>query len=171
MAGISQARENMSLYILYNVKELFIKNSKTWSSGWLSNACVTFFWIKLSLFWIQVIGNMAPAVVTASPALRAAVIQCVNQPAASQAVQQAAIQVYRLTSVPAEASHFISKFSPIIEIILLFANALILFGHRAERFSGRYFWTVPAPCKSVLLHIWYLWRTLSPRNCPSWLMS
>lgn len=96
---------------------------------------------------------MAPAVVTASPALRAAVIQCVNQPAASPAVEQAAIQVYRLTPVPEEASHFISKFSHIIEIILLFAHLLILFAHRAERFSCRCFWTVPAPCKSVLLHI------------------
>ncbi|XP_076613031.1 apolipoprotein B-100-like [Chaetodon auriga] len=51
---------------------------------------------------LRVIGNMAPAVITASPALRAAVIQCVNQPAASPAVQQAAIQVYRLTAVPEE---------------------------------------------------------------------
>ncbi|KAM7367783.1 hypothetical protein PAMP_014060 [Pampus punctatissimus] len=41
---------------------------------------------------LRVIGNMAPAVVPASPALRAAVIRCVNQPAASLAVQQAAIQ-------------------------------------------------------------------------------
>ncbi|XP_069014860.1 apolipoprotein B-100-like [Embiotoca jacksoni] len=37
-----------------------------------------------------------------SPALRAAVIQCVSQPAASLAVQQAAVQVYRLTPVPEE---------------------------------------------------------------------
>ncbi|KAM8725601.1 apolipoprotein B-100-like [Acanthopagrus schlegelii] len=51
---------------------------------------------------LRVIGNMAPALGAASPALRAAVIQCVNQPAASPAVQQAAIQVYRLTSVPEE---------------------------------------------------------------------
>ncbi|XP_039982146.1 apolipoprotein Bb, tandem duplicate 1 [Xiphias gladius] len=51
---------------------------------------------------LRVIGNMAPAVVPASPALRAAVIQCVNQPAASLAVQQAAIQVYRLAPVPEE---------------------------------------------------------------------
>ncbi|XP_023270962.1 apolipoprotein B-100-like [Seriola lalandi dorsalis] len=50
-----------------------------------------------------VIGNMAPAVVPASPALRSAVIRCVNQPAASLAVQQAAIQVYRLTPVPEES--------------------------------------------------------------------
>uniref|UniRef100_A0A3B4T7G9 Apolipoprotein B n=1 Tax=Seriola dumerili TaxID=41447 RepID=A0A3B4T7G9_SERDU len=52
---------------------------------------------------LRVIGNMAPAVVPASPALRSAVIQCVNQPAASLAVQQAAIQVYRLTPVPEES--------------------------------------------------------------------
>ncbi|XP_069578471.1 apolipoprotein Bb, tandem duplicate 1 [Brachyistius frenatus] len=51
---------------------------------------------------LRVIGNMAPAVVPASPALRAAVIQCVSQPAASLAVQQAAVQVYRLTPVPEE---------------------------------------------------------------------
>ncbi|XP_071324154.1 apolipoprotein Bb, tandem duplicate 1 [Trachinotus anak] len=51
---------------------------------------------------LRVIGNMAPAVVPASPALRSAVIQCVNKPAASLAVQQAAIQVYRLTPVPEE---------------------------------------------------------------------
>lgn len=47
---------------------------------------------------------MAPAMGAASPALKAAVIQCVNQPAASMAVQQAAIQAYRLTPVPEEAS-------------------------------------------------------------------
>ncbi|KAM6915035.1 apolipoprotein Bb, tandem duplicate 1 [Xenentodon cancila] len=51
---------------------------------------------------LRVIGNMAPAVVPASPALRKAVIQCVNQPAASQTVQQAAIQVYRQIPVSAE---------------------------------------------------------------------
>lgn len=45
---------------------------------------------------------MAPAVVPVSPALRAAVINCVKQPAASQEVQQAAIQVYRLIPVPNE---------------------------------------------------------------------
>lgn len=50
---------------------------------------------------------MAPALGAASPALRTAVIQCVNQPAASPAVQQAAIQVYRLTPVPEEASQII----------------------------------------------------------------
>ncbi|XP_061742378.1 apolipoprotein Bb, tandem duplicate 1 isoform X2 [Nerophis ophidion] len=51
---------------------------------------------------LRVIGNMAPAVVPASPALRASVLQCVNQPEASLAVQQAAIQVYRLTPIPDE---------------------------------------------------------------------
>uniref|UniRef100_A0A8C3AL07 Apolipoprotein Bb, tandem duplicate 2 n=1 Tax=Cyclopterus lumpus TaxID=8103 RepID=A0A8C3AL07_CYCLU len=51
---------------------------------------------------LRVIGNMAPALVSAGPALRSAVIQCVNQPAASLAVQQAAIQVFRLTPVPEE---------------------------------------------------------------------
>uniref|UniRef100_A0A672H2F2 Apolipoprotein B-100-like n=1 Tax=Salarias fasciatus TaxID=181472 RepID=A0A672H2F2_SALFA len=48
---------------------------------------------------LRVIGNMAPALVNAGPALRGAVMQCVNQPAASPAVQQAAIQVFRLTPV------------------------------------------------------------------------
>ncbi|XP_074541970.1 apolipoprotein B-100-like [Halichoeres trimaculatus] len=51
---------------------------------------------------LRVIGNMAAAVGPASPALRAAVIQCVNQPAAHLSVQQAAIQAYRLTPVPEE---------------------------------------------------------------------
>ncbi|XP_076612758.1 apolipoprotein Bb, tandem duplicate 1 [Chaetodon auriga] len=58
---------------------------------------------------LRVIGNMAPAVITASPALRAAVIQCVNQPAASPAVQQAAIQVYRLTAVPEEGREILMQ--------------------------------------------------------------
>ncbi|KAM3603273.1 uncharacterized protein V6R79_019676 [Siganus canaliculatus] len=52
---------------------------------------------------LRVVGNMAPALVKAGPALRAAVMQCVNQAATSPEVQQAAIQVYRLTSVPDEA--------------------------------------------------------------------
>ncbi|KAM9703097.1 apolipoprotein Bb, tandem duplicate 1 [Menidia menidia] len=51
---------------------------------------------------LRVIGNMAPAVIPVSPALRNAVIQCVKQPAASQSVQQAAIQVYRQIPVPEE---------------------------------------------------------------------
>ena len=46
---------------------------------------------------------MAPAMSPASPALRAAVMQCVNKPEASLAVQQAAIQVFRLIPVPEEA--------------------------------------------------------------------
>lgn len=50
---------------------------------------------------------MAPAVFPASPALRAAVIQCVNQPAADPVVQHAAIQTFRLIPVPEEASHLI----------------------------------------------------------------
>uniref|UniRef100_A0A3Q2QZV6 Apolipoprotein Bb, tandem duplicate 1 n=1 Tax=Fundulus heteroclitus TaxID=8078 RepID=A0A3Q2QZV6_FUNHE len=52
---------------------------------------------------LRVIGNMAPAVMPVSPALRTAVVQCVQQPAASQRVQQAAIQVYRQIPVPTEA--------------------------------------------------------------------
>jgi len=51
---------------------------------------------------------MAPAVIHASPALRNAVIQCVKQPAASQNVQQAAIQVYRQISVPQEVGQAVS---------------------------------------------------------------
>ncbi|XP_047244216.1 apolipoprotein Bb, tandem duplicate 1 [Girardinichthys multiradiatus] len=51
---------------------------------------------------LRVIGNMAPAVIPFSPALRTAVIQCAKQPAASQKVQQAAIQVYRQIPVPNE---------------------------------------------------------------------
>lgn len=47
---------------------------------------------------------MAAAMGAAGPALRTAVIQCVNQPAASPAVQQAAIQAFRLTPVPEEVS-------------------------------------------------------------------
>lgn len=49
---------------------------------------------------------MAAAMGAASPALKTAVIQCVNQPTASTAVQQAAIQVFRLTTVPEEVSTF-----------------------------------------------------------------
>ncbi|XP_034556005.1 apolipoprotein B-100-like [Notolabrus celidotus] len=51
---------------------------------------------------LRVIGNMAAAVGPASPTLRTAVIQCVNQPEAPLSVQQAAIQAYRLTAVPEE---------------------------------------------------------------------
>ncbi|KAL6095861.1 uncharacterized protein ACO6RY_09696 [Pungitius sinensis] len=51
---------------------------------------------------LRVVGNMAPALISAGPALTSAVIQCVNQPAASLAVQEAAIQVFRLTPVSEE---------------------------------------------------------------------
>ncbi|KAM4600707.1 apolipoprotein B-100-like isoform 2-T2 [Polymixia lowei] len=51
---------------------------------------------------LRVIGNMAAAMETAGPALRTAVLQCVNQPGASMAVQQAAIQAFRLIPVPEE---------------------------------------------------------------------
>jgi len=52
---------------------------------------------------------MAAAMGAAGPALRSAVIQCVNKPDASLAVQQAAIQAFRLTPVPEEASQIHSK--------------------------------------------------------------
>ena len=55
-------------------------------------------------FCFQVIGNMAAAMGAASPALKTAVIQCMNQPTATLEVQQAAIQAYRQTPVPEEAS-------------------------------------------------------------------
>uniref|UniRef100_A0A667Y3E0 Apolipoprotein B n=1 Tax=Myripristis murdjan TaxID=586833 RepID=A0A667Y3E0_9TELE len=58
---------------------------------------------------LRVIGNMAAAMGAAGPALRAAVIQCVNQPDASLAVQQAAIQVYRLTPVPDEGREILMQ--------------------------------------------------------------
>lgn len=62
-------------------------------------------WILKSVYEIsKVIGNMAAAVGAASPALKSAIIQCVNQPAASPEVQQAAIQAFRLTSVPDEVN-------------------------------------------------------------------
>uniref|UniRef100_A0A674EI87 Apolipoprotein Bb, tandem duplicate 1 n=1 Tax=Salmo trutta TaxID=8032 RepID=A0A674EI87_SALTR len=46
---------------------------------------------------LRVIGNMAAAMGAASPALKSAVIQCVNEPVASLEVQQAAIQAFRQT--------------------------------------------------------------------------
>lgn len=61
---------------------------------------------------------MAAAMGAASPALRTAVIQCVNQPAASTAVQQAAIQVFRLTTVPEEVSKFFTNYEIIIRIVI-----------------------------------------------------
>ncbi|KAL7888295.1 hypothetical protein AOLI_G00032690 [Acnodon oligacanthus] len=51
---------------------------------------------------LRVIGNMAAAVGAASPDLKSAAIKCMNQPAASPEVQQAAIQVFRLTPIPEE---------------------------------------------------------------------
>ena len=50
---------------------------------------------------------MGTAMGAASPALKTAVIQCVNQPTADTSVQQAAIQVFRLTTVPEEVGTFI----------------------------------------------------------------
>ncbi|XP_069371734.1 apolipoprotein B-100-like [Paralichthys olivaceus] len=59
--------------------------------------------------FLRVIGNMAPAMSPASPALRATVMQCVNQPEASLAVQQAAIQVFRLIPVPEEGREILMQ--------------------------------------------------------------
>lgn len=53
---------------------------------------------------LQVIGNMIAALGAARPALQSSVIQCMNQPTASPAVQQAAVQVYRQIPVPEEVS-------------------------------------------------------------------
>lgn len=47
---------------------------------------------------------MAEAVGAASPALKSAVIQCINHADASPEVQQAAIQVFRLTTIPEEVN-------------------------------------------------------------------
>ncbi|CAM4694151.1 unnamed protein product [Leuciscus chuanchicus] len=58
---------------------------------------------------LRIIGNMAVAVGAASPALKSAFIQCINQPAASPEVQQAAIQAFRLTSVPEEGREVLMK--------------------------------------------------------------
>ncbi|XP_073709018.1 apolipoprotein Bb, tandem duplicate 1 [Garra rufa] len=58
---------------------------------------------------LRVIGNMAAAVGAASPALKSAIIQCINQPATSPEVQQAAIQAFRLTSVPDEGREALMK--------------------------------------------------------------
>ncbi|XP_026088611.1 apolipoprotein B-100-like [Carassius auratus] len=58
---------------------------------------------------LRVIGNMASAVGAASPALKSAIIQCINQPAASPEVQQAAVQAFRLTSVPDEGREVLMK--------------------------------------------------------------
>ncbi|XP_053737738.1 apolipoprotein Bb, tandem duplicate 1 [Synchiropus splendidus] len=58
---------------------------------------------------LRVVGNMAPAVMIAGPALRMRVIQCMNQAAASASVQQAAIQVFRLTPAPREATEVLMR--------------------------------------------------------------
>ncbi|KAK7132946.1 hypothetical protein R3I94_014989 [Phoxinus phoxinus] len=58
---------------------------------------------------LRIIGNMAVAVGAASPALKSAFLQCINQPAASLEVQQAAIQAFRLTSVPDEGREVLMK--------------------------------------------------------------
>ncbi|XP_067274430.1 apolipoprotein B-100 isoform X2 [Pseudorasbora parva] len=51
---------------------------------------------------LKVIGNMVAALGAARPALQSSVIRCINQPAASAAVQQAAVQIYRQIPVPEE---------------------------------------------------------------------
>ena len=51
---------------------------------------------------------MGAAMGASSPALKTAVIQCVNLPTADTSVQQAAIQVFRLTTVPEEVGTFIT---------------------------------------------------------------
>ncbi|KAA0708532.1 Apolipoprotein B-100 [Triplophysa tibetana] len=58
---------------------------------------------------LRVIGNMAASVGAASPALKSAITQCVNQPSATPEVQQAAIQAFRLTSVPEEGREVLMK--------------------------------------------------------------
>uniref|UniRef100_A0A8C1HQV8 Apolipoprotein Bb, tandem duplicate 1 n=1 Tax=Cyprinus carpio carpio TaxID=630221 RepID=A0A8C1HQV8_CYPCA len=58
---------------------------------------------------LRVIGNMAAAIGAARTALKSAIIQCVNQPAASPEVQQAAIQAFRLTSVSDEGREVLMK--------------------------------------------------------------
>lgn len=82
---------------------------------------------------------MAPAMMSAGPVLRTAVIQCVNQPAASQQVQQAAVQVFRLAAVPHEASGFVSKFCPISsELLHLYYSPHVHLAPRGARCSCGY---------------------------------
>ncbi|CAB1436783.1 unnamed protein product [Pleuronectes platessa] len=64
---------------------------------------------ETTFMYLRVIGNMAPAMSAASPALRAAVIQCVNKPEASLAVQQAAIQAFRLIPVLEEGREILMQ--------------------------------------------------------------
>ncbi|XP_062858358.1 apolipoprotein Bb, tandem duplicate 1 [Trichomycterus rosablanca] len=58
---------------------------------------------------LRVIGNMAAAVYATSPALKSAVIQCINQPASTPEVQQAAIQSFRLIPLPEEGRSVLMK--------------------------------------------------------------
>ncbi|KAJ0061151.1 hypothetical protein NL108_008834, partial [Boleophthalmus pectinirostris] len=51
---------------------------------------------------LRVIGNMAPAMANSGPAVRGAVLECVNKPEAAPEIQLAAIQVFRQTPVPEE---------------------------------------------------------------------
>lgn len=60
--------------------------------------------IDYSKSLLQVIGNMMAALGAARPALQSSVIECIKQPAASTAIQQAAVQVYRQIPVPEEVS-------------------------------------------------------------------
>uniref|UniRef100_A0A8C7PG44 Vitellogenin domain-containing protein n=1 Tax=Oncorhynchus mykiss TaxID=8022 RepID=A0A8C7PG44_ONCMY len=85
------------LYALSNVVKRFYKLFQIYSINNLNqnNSC-------LLLSAPQVIGNMAAAMGAASPALKSAMIQCVNEPAASLEVQQAAIQAFKQTPVPEE---------------------------------------------------------------------
>lgn len=64
---------------------------------------------------------MAPTVIPISPALRTAVIQCVKEPAASQKVQQAAIQVFRQTPVPDEVGK-----ATLSSCLILFVSIFLL---------------------------------------------
>lgn len=76
---------------------------------------------------------MAEAMGAASPALKSAVIQCINQPAASSEVQQAAIQVFRLTPIPDEVYCSHQRQSNIHHSLIPFhkSNASVCF-YRAE---------------------------------------
>lgn len=81
---------------------------------------------------------MAEAMGAASPALMSAVIQCINQPAASTEVQQAAIQVFRLTPIPEEvyslALAAMQHSSTWMTALFLLINLMLLYAfHRAEQ--------------------------------------
>lgn len=93
---------------------------------------------------------MAEAVGAASPALKSAVIQCINQPAASAKVQQAAIQVFRLTPIPDEvySSHQSNTHHNLIPLINLTPLHAV---YRAEQCYCRFFWTEKLLFRNVLL--------------------